>query len=144
MQIKILKPSDLTTEIQNQVATLYKQLNADNKQRPLVEILQSENNVIVIICTIENKIVGTALLSTYKVISGYRGMVDDVVVDTKQRGKGIGRKLMEKLLEKGKNLGLDEILLSTGHHRAPAISLYTSLGFHLKQSGFYSLKLLEH
>lgn len=143
MQIEILKASDITNEIQNQVAGLYRQLNADNKQRPLAEILQTDNNVLVIVCKIDNTIVGTALLSTYKVISGYRGMVDDVVVDTTQRGKGIGRKLMEKLLEEGKNLGLDEILLSTGHHRAPAIGLYTSLGFNLKQSGFYSLKLLK-
>lgn len=140
MQIEILKLSDITNEIQNQVAELYKQLNADNKQRPLMEILQPDNNVLFILCKIDNTIVGTALLSTYKVISGYRGMVDDVVVDIKQRGKGIGRKLMEKLLEEGKNLGLDEILLSTGHHRASAISLYTSLGFTLKKSGLYSLK----
>lgn len=143
MQIEILKPSDITTEVQNQVADLYKQLNADNKQRPLTEILQPRNNVLVIICKIDDAIAGIALLSTYKVISGYRGMVDDVVVDTRHRGKGIGRKLMDKVLEEGKNLGLDEILLSTGHHRAPAIGLYISLGFYLKQSGFYSLKLLK-
>ena len=86
-------------------------------------------------------VVGTALLSTYKVISGYRGMVDDVVVDTAQRGKGIGRKLMEQLLELGKTLDLDEILLFTGHHRKPAIALYTSLGFSLRESGLYNIRL---
>lgn len=140
MQIEILRRSDLTSEIQQQAAELYRQLNPDNTQRPLKEILLPENNVIFIICKIDNKIVGTALLSTYKVISGYRGMVDDVVVDAAQRGKGIGRKLMAKLLDEGKKMGLDEILLFTGHHRAPAIALYTSLGFKMRNSGLYSLK----
>lgn len=140
MQIEILMPSDLTADIQNQVAALYRQLNPDNVQRALAEILVPQNNVIFVICKIDDAIVGTALLSTYKVISGYRGMVDDVVVDATQRGKGIGRKLMEKLLEEGKKIGLDEILLFTGHHRAPAIGLYTSMGFELRNSGLYSLK----
>ncbi|MFK7812624.1 MAG: N-acetyltransferase family protein [Maribacter sp.] len=141
MTIEILTSGTLTDMIQNQVTDLYRQLNADNTQRSLKEILQSDNNVHVIICSIDGNIVGTALLSTYKVISGFRGMVDDVVVDSEQRGKGIGRKLMERLLEEGKSLGLDEILLFTGHHRAPAISLYTSLGFTLRESGIYNLKI---
>ena len=141
MQIEILTLSELTIDIQNQVADLYKQLNANNSQRPLSEILDSDNQVLFVICKINNSIVGTALLSTYKVISGYRGMVDDVVVDASHRGKGIGRKLMQKLLEEGKKIGLDEILLFTGYHRTPAIALYTSLGFHLRKSGIYNLKL---
>jgi len=141
MQIDVIQLPDLTSEIQNQVADLYRQLNADNTQRPLKEILRSDNNVLVIICKIDSKVVGTALLSTYKVISGYRGIVDDVVVDSTQRGKGIGRKLMERLLEEGKKMGLDEILLFTGHRRTPAITLYKSLGFELRNSGLYNLRL---
>ena len=81
MTFEILKLETLTNEIQAQVTTLYKQLNADNKQSSLKEILQPENNVIVFLCKIDNKVVGTALLSTCKLISGYRGMIDDVVVD---------------------------------------------------------------
>ncbi len=141
MTLEILTAETLTDNIQKQVSELYRQLNADNKQRPLREILQPDNNVQVLVCFIDNEVVATALLSTYKVISGYRGMVDDVVVDTAQRGKGIGRKLMERLLEEGKILGLDEIFLFTGHHRSPAIALYKSLGFNLRQSGLYHLRL---
>ncbi|TMM57218.1 GNAT family N-acetyltransferase [Maribacter algarum] len=141
MEIEVLKASDITTDIQSEVADLYRQLNPHNAQRPLKEILQPDNNVLVIICKMDNSIVGTALLSIYKVISGYRGMVDDVVVDASQRGKGIGRKLMERLLEEGKKMGLDEILLFTGHHRGPAIALYKSLGFEMRKSGLYNLRL---
>lgn len=141
MILEILTAETLTAKIQNQVADLYRQLNDVNKQRSLAEILQANNNVCVIVCMVDDKVVGTALLSTYKVISGYRGMVDDVVVDTSQRGKGIGKKLMVRLLEQAKSMGLDEVLLFTGHHRLPAITLYKSLGFTLRESGLYNLRM---
>lgn len=141
MIFEIVTPENITDKIQNQVSILYRQLNADNIQCPLKEIVNSNNNVTVIVCKVDDNVVGTALLSTYKVISGYRGMVDDVVVDSAQRGKGIGRKLMERLLEEANTIGLDEVLLFTGHQRTPAIALYKSLGFTLRESGLYNLRI---
>jgi len=141
MSIRILKASEINEEVQIRITDLYRQLNPDNKQRTLTEIVTPQNNVLVLICQIDHKIVGIALLSTYKVISGYRGMVDDVVVDINQRGKGIGRKLMIRLIEESEKMKLDEILLFTGHHRAPAKALYESLGFKLRDSGLYNLQL---
>ncbi len=140
MTIEPLNSNDLNVNLQEEIYNLYKQLNSRIKQLPLKQVLEESNNVIVILCKVNNNVVGIALLATYKVISGYRGMVEDVVVDASQRGKGIGRKLMNKLLEEGKRQGLDEILLFSGHHRTPAITLYKSLGFALRDSGLYSLK----
>lgn len=141
MEIEILKKSDIDDTMRLQITKLYKQLNDSIKQCPLHQILQEDNHVIFAACRIENQIIGIALLATYKVISGHRGMVEDVVVDTAHRGKGIGRKLMEKLLEEAKHKNLDGVLLFSGHHREAAISLYKSLGFTLRDSGIYNLKL---
>ena len=143
MTIEILHKYNLNDQVQVEIQNLYKQLNDKNKQRPLHQILQDENHVILAACKDEGHIVGIALLATYKVISGYRGLVEDVVVDSEYRGKGIGRKLMEKLLGEAKHLNLDEIILFSGHHRTPAISLYKSLGFTLRDSGVYNLKIAE-
>ena len=141
MTIDLLSLEQLTPEIQQQLANLYLQLNPINKQRSLLEVLQPSNNVFVAICKDEEIIAGMALLSTYKVVSGYRGIVEDVVVDSAKRKKGIGKKLMNKLLEKASSIGLDEVLLFTGHHRKEAIGLYTSMGFEPRNSGVYNLKL---
>lgn len=141
MAIEILRKFEIDEKTQFQIRELYKQLNATIEQRPLHQILQEDNHVIIAVSKEENAIVGIALLATYKVISGYRGMVEDVVVDSAYRGKGIGRQLMEKLLEEAKNRNLDEVLLFSGHHRTPAISLYKSLGFSLRESGVYNLKI---
>lgn len=141
MEIEILKKSDIDDTVRIQITALYKQLNDNIKQCPLHQILQEDNHVTFAVCSIEQQIVGIALLATYKVISGHRGMVEDVVVDTEHRGKGIGRKLMEKLLEEAKNRHLDGVILFSGHHRKAAIKLYKSLGFTLRDSGVYNLKL---
>lgn len=143
MQIELLTSELLTHTLEEEIAYLYRQLNAENKQRPMKEVLESTNNVLAVIGQIDGKTVGIALLSTYKVISGYRGLVEDVVVDSVHRGKGIGRKLMQRLLDEAKLRGLDEILLFTGHHRTPAIGLYTSLGFEARKSGIYNLRLVN-
>lgn len=141
MRIELLTRSALTPEIQKQVVELYRQLNDENRQRSMAEVLDPSNKVVVAICLLDKTLVGMALLSTYTVISGYRGLVEDVIVDQGQRGQGIGRQLMECLLSEAKTMGLDEVLLFTGHHRKPAISLYTRLGFTLRQSGLYQLRL---
>ena len=136
MEIEILREDHLTSSIQQQVAELYKQLSADIVQLSLKKILEDKDNIVFVLCKEENQIVGIAMMAMYKVISGHKGMVEDVVVDEAQRGKGIGRKLMEKLLEEGKNK-----MLFTNHQRTPAIALYKSLGFQLRNSGLYRLVL---
>lgn len=141
MKIEILKKSDVTADVQTQVAELYRQLNSTKNQSPLHTVLAENNNVKMVICKDESKIIGIALLVTYKVLAGYRGLVEDVVVDADQRGKGIGKKLMNKLLEIGKTENLNEILLFSGHHRTAAIALYKSLGFTERNSGIYQLVL---
>ncbi|MGB7395856.1 MAG: GNAT family N-acetyltransferase [Pricia sp.] len=141
MEIEILRKTDIDNSVQLEIAELFRQLNADIRQRPLHQILQDDNHVIVAVCKVDGKIVGLALLATYKAISGYRGIVEDVVVDAEHRRKGFGRQLMKKLIDEGEHLGLDGILLFSGHHRKPAISLYKSLGFNLRESGVYNLKL---
>jgi phosphinothricin acetyltransferase len=141
MTVEILYKFNIDETVQIQIKDLYKQLNATIEQRPLHQILQDDNHVLVAICREEGTIIGIALLAMYKVISGHRGMIEDVVVDSAHRGKGIGRKLMEFLLSEAKNRSLDEVLLFTGHHRTPAINLYKSLGFTLRDSGLYNLKL---
>jgi len=141
MKIEILQENDLIESVQKQVEELFNQLNSNIKQRSSKEVLKASNNLVFAIYKEDEQILGMATMATYKAISGYKGMIEDVVVDGGQRGKGLGRKLMEKLLEEGKKMELDEILLFSGHHRTAAIKLYTSLGFQLKDSGLYRLIL---
>lgn len=141
MKIDVLKKSDLDASIQDQICGLFRELSADKKQVNLHEILDKKNQLTLVFCKDNEKILGIASMCTYKVISGKKGWIEDVVVSSSARGKGIGRKLINKLIEIGKEKKLSEILLFTEYHRLPAINLYLALGFEAKESRIYSLKM---
>lgn len=141
MKFNILSLNDVTESIEKQIKNLFNQLNSDIKQQSISDVLAQGNDFVCVCCWDNNSLVGMASMGTYKVISGHKGIVEDVVVSSNYRGKGLGRKLMNILIEEGKQLNLTEVLLFTGHHRKPAITLYKSLGFNQKESGMYVLKL---
>ena len=141
MTIKLLQESDINEALSQQIHDLFKQLNAEIRQLDIKNVLQQGNDFICACCWEDTQLLGMASLATYKVISGYKGMVEDVVVSTACRGKGIGKKLMQSLIDEGEKRQLKEIILFSNHHRKPAIQLYKSLGFNLKESGMYTLKL---
>ncbi|UWX56429.1 GNAT family N-acetyltransferase [Maribacter litopenaei] len=140
MEIKLLSQKDLTEGLQEQLSKLYVQLNAELKQLSLEKILEEDEHIDIAASFQEEELIGIAMMANYKVISGYKGMIEDVIVSEAHRGKGIGRKLMEVLLQQAEKRKLDDILLFSGHHRTAAISLYKSLGFTLKNSGLYIKK----
>ncbi|MBC5864647.1 GNAT family N-acetyltransferase [Flavobacterium turcicum] len=142
MKTAILSKNNLNLDIKEQVSELFRQLSPNKIQLDLEEILNEENQITVAYCEDDNKIIGIASMCTYKVISGHKGWIEDVVVDSASRGKGIGRKLINLLVEVGKEKELSEILLFTEDHRLAAINLYSSVGFKLKESKIYCKKKL--
>jgi phosphinothricin acetyltransferase len=140
MKTAILDKNNLNIDIKEQVSELFRQLSPNKIQLDLEEILNEKNQITIAYCENNNKIIGIALMCTYKVISGNKGWIEDVVVDSASRGKGVGRKLINLLVQVGKEKELSEILLFTEDHRLAAINLYSSIGFKLKGSKIYCKK----
>lgn len=140
MKIEILKKEAINSDFKNQISELFKQLSPNKRQIELSEILENENPITFAYCIENDTIIGIAAMCTYKVISGSKGWIEDVVVDENSRGKSVGQKLIEKLLETAKEKNLSEVLLFTEDHRIPAINLYNKLGFKQKESRIFVLK----
>src|SRR5690606_41083264 len=141
MEVKILTKENLENEtIKSKIAALFRQLSPNKQQVDLNEVLDAANCIVLSTCFIDGEVVGIASMANYKVISGNKGWIEDVVVDENYRGKGIGRKLVEKLLNLAEEQKLSEVLLFTEPHREEAIKLYESLNFHKKESDIYILK----
>ena len=141
MRIDLLTKSDLNPTLQKEVSDLFRKLGGNMKQVDLKEVLNENNRATFACCWQSHRIIGMALMCQYSVISGTKGWIEDVVVDTEFRGLGIGRKLMNRLLEEAKKKNLTELLLFSADHRKAAIGLYTDLGFKRKDSGLYNLKM---
>src|SRR5579871_762117 len=61
----------------------------------------------------------------------HKGRIWGVYVTSKSRGQGVGRKLLQKLLERARTIqGLEQIQLSVSTTQTAAAELYRSLGFH--------------
>lgn len=140
MKIEILKKEAINSDFKNQISELFKQLSPNKRQIELSEILESKNPITLVYCIENDTIIGIAAMCTYKVISGSKGWIEDVVVDENSRGKSVGQKLIEKLLETAKENNLSEVLLFTEDHRIPAINLYNKLGFKQKESRIFVFK----
>jgi len=141
MEVRLIHQQDINPALEHSISILLEQLNPELQFRKLTEII-SESKDLYILCVWEGpEILGMASLAIYKVLSGKKGLIEDVVVDQKHRRKGVARILMEKLIQLGQEQDLDQLMLYTGFHRKPAQQLYERCGFVRKDSYQYILNL---
>lgn len=57
------------------------------------------------------------------------GEIKRMFIQPKYQGRGLGTKMLEKLISKGKEFGFGKLRLQTGVHFPYAIQLYSSAGF---------------
>lgn len=86
----------------------------------------------------EGEVIGSATLAVYQgPIKGLTGVVEDVIIDEKYRGQGLGRMIMNKLIEVAEENNLQQITLTSNPSRTAARKLYQDLGFDLYDTGFF-------
>ena len=74
-------------------------------------------------------LVGGLTLVFNHLTTGLSVRIEDVIVDQRMRGQGLGRKLMEAALVKAQEEGAKAISLSSNPKRVAANQLYQKLGF---------------
>lgn len=72
---------------------------------------------------------------------GMIAQIEDIVVDEGQRGKGIGKMISEKLIERARAHGARMIQLSSRPSRTAANALYQKLGFKQHETNSYYMNL---
>lgn len=95
------------------------------------EIARSSDNTLVV-AEIEGAIVGTLQLTLIPNMSrqgGKRALVEAVFVDGRYRGLGIGRKLMQWVIDTARESDCSLVQLTTNKQRQAAHRFYESLGF---------------
>ena len=78
----------------------------------------------------ENKIVGVASLYLIQKLSRKLGLIEDVAILEGQRGKGIGKLLVEKLIEISAEHNCDKTVLNTAEEN---VAFYKKIGFERKE-----------
>jgi phosphinothricin acetyltransferase len=106
------------------------------------EILIDNKSIHCRILESEGDVIGFASLTMYPVpTKGMVGRIEDVVVSDVYRGGGLGRKLMEDLIEIAKKEKLEYLNLTANSSRVAARNLYESLGFQIAETDFFWMKM---
>ncbi|MDE3064635.1 MAG: GNAT family N-acetyltransferase [Acidobacteriota bacterium] len=86
-------------------------------------------------------IVGVATLALYRVPTGLKAWIEDVVVDEGARGSGVGEALVGALVDEARARGVTAVDLTSRPTREAAHRLYQRLGFTIRETSVYRLTL---
>jgi len=82
-------------------------------------------------------IVGSLTLALFRLPTGVRAWIEDVVVDERARGRGVGEALVQAALAKAAMAGAASVDLTSRPSREAANRLYQRLGFEVRQTNVY-------
>lgn len=111
--------------------------------RAEIEALVSSSSSILLVARYPDEqapITGMLTLIVYRVPTGIRARIEDVVVDEAMRGKGIGGALMRYALNMAREAGADGVALTSNPRREAANRLYQHLGFKRWETNLYFYK----
>ena len=86
-------------------------------------------------------IVGSLTLAVFRIPTGVRAWIEDVVVDSSARGKGVGEALSREALRLAVEKGARTVELTSRPSRAAANRLYRRLGFVERETSVYRYTL---
>jgi ribosomal protein S18 acetylase RimI-like enzyme len=95
----------------------------------------------VLVARLDGVVVGSLTLVTFRIPTGVRSWIEDVVVDEAARGSGIGDQLNRFAIELARSKGATTIDLTSRPSRTAANRLYQRLGFQLRDTNVYRLEL---
>ena len=145
MAIQIEQVTSITDEIISELARLLPQLSTTTTEvsvRDLQSIIQSPCVVLLLARDTETHgIVGTLTLVVFRIPTGIRAWIEDVVVDESERGRGAGELLTRAAITQARERGACTLDLTSRPFRQAANRLYQRVGFERRDTNVYRLKL---
>lgn len=107
----------------------------------LAEIVSSGATVLLIAVDTdidgEEGVVGSMTLAVFRIPTGVRAWIEDVVVDAAARGSGVGAALNERAIQAAADRGARTVDLTSRPSREAANRLYRRLGFVARETNVY-------
>ena len=115
--------------IEDRVATLETELRTPDERRQWLAARGARHPVIVAEGA-EGTVLGWGSLNVFNARQAYRFVADfSIYVERAARGRGVGRAMLTRLIELGREHGYHKLVLSAFPTNASGMALYTSLGF---------------
>jgi ribosomal protein S18 acetylase RimI-like enzyme len=142
--VEVYEATEVTDELVKAFARLIPQLSSSSEptsRAELAEITSSEADTLFMARDGEGHIVGSLTLAVFRIPTGVRAWIEDVVVDDSARGAGIGQALVDAAVERARSLGAKTVDLTSRPSREAANRLYVRLGFVARSTNVYRRSL---
>jgi ribosomal protein S18 acetylase RimI-like enzyme len=137
--VVVTEVEEVTTELVEAFVRLVPQLSSSSPppdQDQLQEIVDSAS-VLFMARDTSGKLVGSLTLALFRVPTGLRAWIEDVVVDESARGAGAGEALVGAALERAAAVGARSVDLTSRPSREAANRLYLRMGFESRTTNVY-------
>ena len=115
--------------------------NPPPTSQELDEIVRSDASRLLVARDDTGTIVGSLTLVLFRIPTGIRAWIEDVVVDESARGQGIGEALNQEALRVARQAGARTVDLTSRPSREAANRLYQRLGFKQRETNVYRIEL---
>lgn len=144
-RVFVIEEATATPEILEAVAGLLPLLSSSADPpgpEEIMEIVSSTATTLFVARDgVEGPIVGTLTLAVFRIPSGVRAWIEDVIVGEEARGRGCAEQLTQAALDEARRAGARTVELTSRPSREAANRLYRRLGFELRETNVYRYDL---
>lgn len=143
--MQIEEVAEVTPDLHAALSRLLPQLNPTLPVPDLERLrrLVADPAVTLLVARDGGEIVGTTTVIVYTTPFWIKARLDEVVVDSFARGRGVGAALVRASLEVGRRAGAQVVELQSGKGpaRAAAHRLYERMGFKIRDTDVFRIEL---
>ena len=142
MSVDIAIATEATDELCQALAHLLPQLSS-SPPPTLHELglITANPESALFVARLDGRIVGSLTLVFYRIPTGLKAWIEDVVVDEQARGHGIGELLNRAALDEARRRGTKAVSLTSRSSREAANRLYQRIGFSARDTNVYRYDL---
>ncbi len=142
----IEEATQVTAELVDAFARLVPQLSSSSPAptwQQVAEMVESPATVVFVARDAGrgNEIVASLTLALFRIPTGLRAWIEDVIVDESARGQGLGEALTRAALDRARQMGAKTVDLTSRPSREAANRLYQRVGFELRKTNVYRYQL---
>lgn len=142
VSVQIEIASEATDELRDALSHLLPQLSSSPP--PTLDelaLITTNPESVLFVARLDGRIVGSLTLIFYRIPTGLKAWIEDVVVDESARGHGIGELLNRAALDEARRRGAKAVSLTSRPSREAANRLYQRIGFESRPTNVYRYDL---
>ena len=99
--------------------------------------LVASPDTVLFLARVDGVVLGSLTLAFYRIPTGLKAWIEDVVVDGAARGRGVGELLNRAALDEARARGAKDVSLTSRPSREAANRLYRRIGFEPRETNVY-------